>query len=383
MADIVRAFTVPRLEYSSATNFIHTIRTLAEEMTDEDFKAFGDISAKFIESFNEATSPYSDTMKEAGGNLLTNLSSALRIGMGTNSLVGPFDAQPIIDAIILAISAGEDRIATEVHTMIQNGINGAATAGAEGEVFSVSDVFDLNSLFGGEGVDFTALLSGNSDLLLANVKSIFYGEGGSESNPMSDSLLGMMTQFSTQAENLQLPDFDETLGQISEKLTFKDENGNTIDLATYLQDNFDKMSESLKNAEETFTITIVPTLDWQNLTADSIRQQLGDMPVNFPMNVSVGNAPIKIDYTGLSTELGMGFIQDELVEIENAIDQERTEVVSAINSMSTHLDYVSATIRNLKLYLDTGALVGGITPYIDRQLARRAALAGRTGVNNP
>lgn len=382
MADIVRAFTIPKLEYTSASNFIRTIDTLSEQMTDERFKAFGDISAKFIASFNEATAPYSDTMKEAGGSLLTNLSAALRIGMGSNSIVGAFDAQPVIDAICNALAAGQVRVASEVHSMIQEGINSSPDAQGEGG-YDLSGVInnDFMNLFHlDNGFDLSTLFGGSPDLALQQLGATLYGAGGTEDNPKKDSIFGMLGGLTGYMDNLEFASLDESIGQINEKLTFKDAEGNPIDLATYLQDNINQMSESLKNAEETFSITIVPTLDWTNLTAESIRSQLGDMPIDFPTMLNLSNAPLKIDTTGLAADLQMGFIQDELLAVENAIDAERIAVVEAINSMSVRIDGVSAAVRSMRLYLDTGLLVGGITPYVDHELGRRAALASRTGV---
>ena len=233
------------------------------------------------------------------------------------------------------------------------------------------------------GFDISTLLGGSPDLALQQLGAALYGAGGTEDNPKKDSIFGMLGGLTGYMGNLEFASLDESIGQINEKLTFKDAEGNPIDLATYLQENINQMSESLKNAEETFSITIVPTLDWTNLTAESIRSQLGDMPIDFPTMLNLSNAPLKIDTTGLAADLQIGYIQDELLAVENAIDAERIAVVEAINSMSVRIDGVSAAVRSMRLYLDTGLLVGGITPYIDHLLGRRAALAARTGVTPP
>ena len=385
VADIISAFRIPTdMNMAEATGFIDAIRTLSHEMTNEDFHAFGELVNNFVTEFDNATGPNGDAMTRMSGNLMSNLSEAIRIGLrvGTGT-VGSFDAQPVIDAICTALAAGKQRVAAEVHNMVQDGINESPEANGGGG-FDLSGIInsDFSNLFhldGGFGL--TNLFSDNPELMLGALGTTLYGEGGTEDNPKKDSIFGMLGGLVNYTDNLEFSSLDESFGKITEKLTFKDEEGNPIDLATYLQDNINKMSESLKNAEETFTITIVPSLDWQNLSADTIRQQLGDMPIDFPTLFNMGDTPMKVDFAGLSTELGMGYIQDELVAIENAIDTERVQVVEAIDRMGVRIDNVSATVSHLKLYLDTGLLVGGITPYVDAALGRRASLAGRTGVS--
>jgi hypothetical protein len=48
--------------------------------------------------------------------------------------------------------------------------------------------------------------------------------------------------------------------------------------------------------------------------------------------------------------------------------------------MGDKITNLNSAILRLKLYLDTGALVGGITPLMDRELGRRADYAAETGV---
>ena len=395
VAEIIRAFQPLASFDSIATKspgeqFVKSIHALTEGMTDEDFNALADWSAKFVEAFNKITAPDSEAMVHSAGDLLANLSSAIRIGMGDNVFVGMFDAEPIIDAIVLAISGGETRVATAVHDMIQLAIDNAGSAktlGTEGASgFSVDwasilgMVTDSTSeiesgLTGSLTNPLGGLLSGETASLLSD--SVF-GVGGSKDNPTDDSLFGIMNFISDyQFDDSQIPDIGS---KIQEKMKIKDANGEDMDLAAFIQQNLDSMNTALQEAGAEFEITIIPTIDWSNLTQESIRNQLLNMPINYRLNQSAPDKAIRVDYTGLYAELGLGLIRDELGSIENAIDAERLQVVQAIDNMGTRIDNVSTSIRALKLYLDTGALVGGITPYVDLALGRRARLAERLGV---
>ena len=390
MVDIIKAFQ-PLASFDSIASqspgaqFVKSIKDLTNSMTAEDFDALADWTTKFVNAFDKMTAPDGEAMSKSAGALLENLSTAIRLGVGHNSIVGNFDAQPVVDAICTAIAAGKERVALEVHTMIQDGINESPDAQGKGgyDLSGIINTDFLNLFQLGNGFDISILLGGSPDTALQSLGLALYGAGGTEDNPKKDSIFGMLGGLTGYVDGLEFTSLDESIGQINEKLTFKDADGNPIDLAEYLQNNINQMAESLKSAEETFSITIIPTLDWGNLTADSIQQQLNNMPVEVPNLLNITGGALKIDTSTLSADLNMGFIQEELVAIENAIDTERMAVVDAVNSMSVRIDGVSAAVRSMRLYLDTGLLVGGITPYVDRELGRRASLAARTGVTPP
>lgn len=387
MVDIIKAFQ-PLAAFDSIASqspgaqFVKSIKDLTNSMTAEDFDALADWTTKFVNAFDKMTAPDGEAMSKSAGALLENLSTAIRLGVGHNSIVGNFDAQPVVDAICTAIAAGKERVALEVHSMIQDGINESPDAQGEGgyDLSGIINTDFLNLFQLGNGFDISTLLGGSPDTALQSLGLALYGAGGTEDNPKKDSIFGMLGGLTGYVDGLEFTSLDESIGQINEKLTFKDADGNPIDLAEYLQNNINQMAESLKSAEETFSITIIPTLDWGNLTADSIQQQLNNMPVEVPNLLNITGGALRIDTSTLSSDLNMGFIQEELVAIENAIDTERMAVVDAVNSMSIRIDGVSAAVRSMRLYLDTGLLVGGITPYVDHELGRRAALASRTGV---
>lgn len=58
-------------------------------------------------------------------------------------------------------------------------------------------------------------------------------------------------------------------------------------------------------------------------------------------------------------------------------DQDNSDVVSAVNSLKTDIDGLKEAMTNIRMVLDTGTMVGAMTPMIDQQLGMRQVYAGR------
>ena len=57
--------------------------------------------------------------------------------------------------------------------------------------------------------------------------------------------------------------------------------------------------------------------------------------------------------------------------------RDNTDVVGAIASLSDDINTLKEAMTNIKMVLDTGTMVGAMTPAIDQQLGARQVLAGR------
>ena len=53
------------------------------------------------------------------------------------------------------------------------------------------------------------------------------------------------------------------------------------------------------------------------------------------------------------------------------------DIVNAVTSLKEDVAYLGETIANIKLVLDTGTMVGAMTPAIDQELYTRQVYAGR------
>jgi hypothetical protein len=169
-------------------------------------------------------------------------------------------------------------------------------------------------------------------------------------------------------EGIEFPDMSEKLSQ---SFSFKDpETGEDLDLSGKLKDTLAGFEESLNENSE-FQIKIVPTFDLSNLNEESLRTALGDYPVGLPLQFSMPDV-LTIDFTGMAAELNMDDVRTRIDQVTTAVDNSRIAMVDAITNMGVRIDNLGISIRQLRLYLDTGALVGGITPMIDRELGKRA-----------
>ena len=163
------------------------------------------------------------------------------------------------------------------------------------------------------------------------------------------------------------------------------ETGEDLDLAASLQETLGTFQDELNSGTE-FEIKIVPTFDLSNLTEESLRTALGDYPIGLPLSFTMPES-MKVDFTGLAEAIDVEGLKSLLGNLNSSILSGNSSIVTAIQQMEGRINSVASAIYNLKLYLDTGVLVGGITPLIDRELGRRASQASRTGVtsmlNNP
>ena len=385
LVEIMRAFDIPDFStiVSSGKNkvdyFVQGIDKLSEEMTPERFKALGSFMANLTEAFNEAMSPESKAMQTMSGDLMKNLSAAIKIGMGDGGKyeVGVFDAMPIIDSIVTALGYGETAVATAVHNMVQAGID---NAGGQGLNLNNSEL--LGSMAENDLIQkiMEEATKGNKsgDLLENNgitdsVFNILYGAGGSKNAPKEDSLLGMMQSL----DSFEVPDISS---KFTEAFQFKDaKTGQAIDPLTDIRDTLSKLQDEIQQLPE-FQITIVPTFDYRNLNSDTLREELKKYPIGLPMGGYSGGGNFKVDMTELASLIDTEGVKTAIAGVSATITTSQEAIVASIDGMGAQINALARAISSLKLYLDTGVLVGSITPLIDFELGKRASKASVTGV---
>ena len=96
------------------------------------------------------------------------------------------------------------------------------------------------------------------------------------------------------------------------------------------------------------------------------------------LNIDKDTGMIQIDFTGLYESLKLNEITSRLDNIANATIVSGYNTSYAIDRLAGHIDGIANEVSRLKLYLDSGALVGGIIADIDKALYAREFLAGRT-----
>ena len=158
------------------------------------------------------------------------------------------------------------------------------------------------------------------------------------------------------------------------KLT--DDQGNPINLFETIKPQLTELQEAL-NSTDALEVNITPIFDFENLTTEKLQEALKEHPVALPVNIDTGT--MTVDFTGLSTELDVASILAKLDSIKESIDSAGRDTVSGIGGLGDHMDSVSVGISRMRVYLDTGVLVGQIVPMIDRELYRRSTQASRSG----
>lgn len=81
---------------------------------------------------------------------------------------------------------------------------------------------------------------------------------------------------------------------------------------------------------------------------------------------------------GTNYSFTMKFDTEQLAVLTpNNYSMDLLRIYESLQNMESKVENVEADMRNMKFYLNTGALAGALTPYIDVNLGRNAFLAGR------
>ena len=385
--DIMKAFDIPDLSVmvtsgkTKADYFISAIRTLTEEMTDADWESLGKLMNRFVTAFNEAVSVDGQPMADMQSALMTNLSAAIKLGLSETSDegLGAFDAMPIIDAIVKALGYGESAIATAVHAMVQAGID-AGSQGENGFKYTSDSDWALSMLTGTSenSSDMVSKVMENSGI--DDMMSAIYGEGGTAENPAPGSVFGYLNQIKDDMSGFELPNIMDSL---SGSFSMTDPTtGEETDITKMITDNISQLQTQLEEAGTSFEITLIPTFDWSNLSSEALMKEIGDRPIDLPLDFNIPDA-IRLDLTGITEGLDLGGVNARLDATITSITVMKAAVVGAISAMDNHLDRVSTAIKNIKIYIDKESLVGSITPDVDSALGGRSTVSDRTGVTSP
>lgn len=293
-----------------------------------------------------------------GLTIVTKLYEAIQTGLLDPSLP-KFDATSVIDDIVEAIGLGETAIATAVHAMVQQGIDASQT-GNNGQGYTLNDdQTDIVKKILGSGGDMTNLIN------LDSLKEQFYGKDGTggilgEINGMEDKIPSMADMFKGKGW-----------------MDFKDADGNEIDILSSVQDHLKELGTTLDEMGP-LKITITPVLSYENLNPEYIQGQLDTMPI--ALRTGVDGQSIMVDFSGLEQKIDLQSIRERLDNITNAVAVSMITTAAAIGNLADHMDGIAAEVASLELRLDTGALVGEITPMIDIELQNNAVIGERTGV---
>ena len=127
---------------------------------------------------------------------------------------------------------------------------------------------------------------------------------------------------------------------------------------------------------EPVTLTLVPVIDTENFSSeygkisDAIQLQA---PLEMHSSIVIDDAnPISINDSG---------IREGLESIRSTVASGTSTVINALSTLGDQVNSLGIRISQMKLYLDSGALVGGIIGQVDRGLYASAMNGLATGVS--
>ena len=282
-----------------------------------------------------------------------------------------FNATPVIDAIVVAMGLGETAIATAVHDMVQNGLNALGETD-NGTPFEIPQVGLFN------GMDLSGLFGGNVDLSSLVNQFVQKDSSGNITSFFNMDLGQLQTDFASSMTTLEaiIPDLNALLAGKGWG-TWTNENGEEINPLSEMQS---QMQTLITTMEEygALTVTITPVFDFKNLTQEALQNQLDQMPLVYKGSVN-NPGTTRMDLSSLSGLVDLDAIKTKLDSIVSAILVSDVNNVAAVNRAGNQINGVANEIGRMQLVLDTGVLVGQITPMIDVELYKRSRRADRTG----
>ena len=133
-----------------------------------------------------------------------------------------------------------------------------------------------------------------------------------------------------------------------------------------------------------YTLTITPIVDMTNAeeAGDSFRRSFGNGTVSFGASTNLAESAASDSDSSTSikdTLSGMASIVSELQSLKTSVStmSENVPAKSDITDVINRIALCEQSISNMKMVLDTGLLVGEITPMVDRSLESRYIMRDR------
>ena len=140
-------------------------------------------------------------------------------------------------------------------------------------------------------------------------------------------------------------------------------------IALGILSNIDILSESLKSAIR----TAIDSIDMLALSMNGDgTSKFTITPVVDLSNVGDSAANIQGLLDGTTVSLGGGNIANQIV-----VMTDNSDVVAAISTLNNRINAMASAMTNLRIYMDTGALVGAVAPGVDLYLGQQTMIKGR------
>ena len=284
-------------------------------------------------------------------------------------------AHDVVDQMNLAldIQSGKAMVTYEDGVAVVNGVKTGMSEANMGKATDLLISNDIKKKFN------DGLL--NNDYMYIVGKNITRGLArGVEDEDATSDLVGAVVKVC----NLAKTTAEKATKEKSPSRVFmKIGNFITLGLAKGISDE----TQAAVDAMDTTANTIIDTMrDTINKANDALIDDI-DEPVITPiLDLSeVQNGSRQLDdmlsrNSAFSARRSFGNLQNEQWNSQNALlnaTMDNTDIVSAVTSLNEEVATLKDVMANIKVVLDTGTMVGAMTPAIDQQLGMRQVLAGR------
>ena len=196
---------------------------------------------------------------------------------------------------------------------------------------------------------------------MSAIQNQLTGEGG---------LLSVLTGF----EN-QIPDMSTMFADKGWNMV--DENGNPIDITSELTKQLGTLQDSLAELPA-FEVKITPVFDMSQMSASAIQNLLNQR--TFGVGMPMPDASIRVDSS--QTLARLDGINNRLDVMIARLTSESIQTRVVVGALGDRIDSVANSFAQMRVILDSGAVVGGLSGLIDLELGDRMIIAGRTGVTS-
>ena len=376
-----------------------------------------------MHTFLEKMSTVGEGIDFDGFLIIEKLFEVVSMSLADTTELPSFDGSPIVNAIIDAIVQHEPLLTAAIHTMVQNAMDAMDPSNidvANGDFGEAITAFlpeeataTLDFIKGGvQGLQditqFKKYLAASSPALsfamdpigtlgntleltgLAKRRPTTYELSNADLSKaeeiVNDNKDSIAEDFGKQLEPVyqnaieSFTDPNSFLGQVMSYAGIKAEDIKWKDSAGLLG-TYDNGLMGLVNGEGgdlpelTLPITPVLRIDKFNEDWEGFRSKLTEVPMEMNAMVVFGEQTIPIDDTRILSE--MQNIRTEITVSRNAMEN---AIANVNGTLGSKLDSLDANISNLRLVLDTGAVVGGLVSGLDAALYNRGMVSGITGV---
>lgn len=383
-------------DYPNGSPNIENLVNAVEELAQED------TLNSFVENLKKIVSALGDVNGISGiefdGILIVKkLYDAIQTAFDTGGKdLPPFDATPVVDAIVEAIGIGKTSIAYAVHDFVQEGLDLVAMKDSLGKFD-----FDASSALGGGDI----VESVTKKIMSTVNDSQTEFESGMQqfTNGLMDptQIIGIADKYTGAFDTVT----DKILQGTVEKVTDKEQGilsqvddvelgGSMFEIPTWVK-LIDKQGEEASMTDlfgEAMTesgmdtmfdtpmeIRLTPVFDMSELTPEKIQEYLDQLPIMHYGVIGIEPGSLGVNFNDSRFNMTIQGISSKLDTLIDSVTNMDIRNVTTIGALGARIDNVSAEMARMKVLLDGRVLVGALMPEIDAALNRRFVLAGRTG----